>query len=111
MSVCMDAISGGDSEVIRYAIEAFLMLVTPSMIRNDEIYVKQIEEIEGDWKKDYDERYKEYIELAISSDCADVINKPLKEHDSLTMKKKYVVTQALFERRGLLLQEERTENQ
>ena len=98
----MQSINEDQPRYIRSAIKGFLLLVTPEII--DEIYKKNIEAIDKEWQIEYEKHKNIYNESTQNALCPDVEDEPEKNLSLELMIDKYVETQSLFERKGLLLE-------
>ncbi len=104
MLVCMKAITEDEPRFIRSSVKGFMGLVTPNIA--DNYYFDSIDAIEKECNEKYMVKYNVYLEECKKADCNDVIDEPNDDETVYEMLEKYAAVQALFERKGLLLEEQ-----
>ena len=107
MKVCIESVSSNEIKLIRPAIIAFQLLITPKI--SDSIYIENIEFLTKKWETEYNIKYEKYLNEVKAASCPDVIDKPIKDMPIDYMLAIYSACQALFERKKLLLEQEREE--
>ncbi len=100
----MKAITEDEPRFITSAIKGFMGLVTPDI--SDDYYFDSMDAIDDEAKREYDLKLKVYLDACKEADCTDVIDKPSNKPTVDTMLEKYAAVQSLFERKGLLLEQQ-----
>lgn len=104
MLVCMKAITEDEPRFITSSIKGFMGLVTPDI--SDDYYFDSMDAIDDEAKQEYNKKYQNYLQLCKEADCTDVIDKPSNKPTVETMLEMYAAVQSLFERKGLLLEQQ-----
>ena len=105
---CRTAFNRGETTEIMYATETLLRLITPAMI--DEDYLADMQQLDDEWQEKRAEMEAEYTERLKQAVCPDVVPKPTFKPDKTYFSKAFMIACALFERKNLMLKQEKEDN-